>query len=243
MKLLALKLSNFVKLSSEETGALDALSGVERRLSALEQIGLFPGSREVLLLASGFAGVYRTMPDARRGVVFLMVPGDLAGLRTLVSGADDTQIASLSDLTLIALRSRELLMLAERYPRISVALWMATLTEFGILHQSILSLSRRSALDRVAYFLCELHLRLAAVGRTEGNGFSLPLTQSDLGEVLGLSAVHVNRTLQELRKRGLVSTTGRQFTLLDPARLRASVGFDPAYLRFRARSQQDDARD
>jgi CRP-like cAMP-binding protein len=233
MKLLTTKLLNFASLGGEETDALDALPGVERRYASLDDIREEPGTWDVMLLTSGFAGVSPRNQDDRRSIVFLMVPGDLAGIRTLITGDNSSSVLALSDVTIFGIRSQSLLHLGERYPRIASALWSATLTEESILHQSILGFSRRSAIERTAHLLCELHARLSAVGLVDGKEFSLPLTQSHLGEILGLSTVHVNRTLQELRRQKMIATEGRRFVLENLDGLRGIAGFDPSYLHYR----------
>jgi CRP-like cAMP-binding protein len=93
-----------------------------------------------------------------------------------------------------------------------------------------LSLGRRTALSRIAALFCEMRLRLEVVGMTEGQTYALPLTQTDLAECLGLTPIHVNRTLKELREQGLVHFKSGRVTILDWDRLRDVAEFDPAYL-------------
>ncbi len=82
----------------------------------------------------------------------------------------------------------------------------------------------------MAHLFCELHVRLGIVGKTRGNTFDFPLTQRELSECLGLTVVHVNRTLQELRRNELIEAENRHITILDKRRLEAVADFDPAYL-------------
>jgi CRP-like cAMP-binding protein len=93
-----------------------------------------------------------------------------------------------------------------------------------------LSLGQRSAISRMAHLFCELHVRLGIVGKTRGNSFDFPLTQRELAECLGLTVVHVNRTLQALRRKALVEAENRSITILDKPGLRAIAEFDPSYL-------------
>ena len=93
-----------------------------------------------------------------------------------------------------------------------------------------LSLGQRPAISRMAHLFCELHARLGVVGLARGNSFDFPLTQRELGDCLGLTVVHVNRTLQQLRRQGLVEAENRQITILDRRGLESVAEFDPAYL-------------
>ena len=93
-----------------------------------------------------------------------------------------------------------------------------------------MSLGQRTAMSRMAHLFCELRCRLEVVGQTNGNGYEFPLTQRELSECLGLTVVHANRTLQELRRRGLVEFENRYVTILDPRALEGLAEFDPSYL-------------
>ena len=104
------------------------------------------------------------------------------------------------------------------------------LFQAALQHERVVSLGRRAAIERMAHLLCELHARLRMVGLADEKSFPLPLTQADLGEALGLSSVHVNRTLQELRGAGLIALRDRRLTILDDRGLRAVALFDPTYL-------------
>jgi len=105
------------------------------------------------------------------------------------------------------------------------------MVENSILTEWTLCLGRRSADQHLAHLFCELLMRLSAVGRVEDNGFALPLTQEQIADVLGLTPVHVNRTLQQLRKAGLVEVDQGRLTILDWEAIKRRAGFDPAYLR------------
>jgi CRP-like cAMP-binding protein len=94
----------------------------------------------------------------------------------------------------------------------------------------VLSLGQRSAISRMAHLFCEIHCRLAVIGQARDTGYDFPLTQRDLSECFGLTVVHVNRTLQELRRRGLVELENRQLKILDRRGLEGVAEFDPAYL-------------
>jgi CRP-like cAMP-binding protein len=120
---------------------------------------------------------------------------------------------------------------ARSSPRIGEALWWDLLMASAIEREHVVSLGRRSASERMGHLFCELHLRLEMVGLLDGLGYDMPVTQADLGDLLGLSTVHVNRSLQELRRAGLISLQGRHLTIQDLDGLRELSFFDAAYLR------------
>ena len=124
----------------------------------------------------------------------------------------------------------KLMALSARYSRIGGALWWLTMVENSTLTEWGLSLARRSAEQHFAHFLCELLVRLSRVGRAEGNSYPLPLTQEQIADVLGLTPVHVNRTLKRLRDSGLVEMNQERLTILDWNAFKQQAGFDPKYL-------------
>jgi CRP-like cAMP-binding protein len=114
--------------------------------------------------------------------------------------------------------------------RVEEALWWDLMVAAAIDRERIVSLRRRTAAERLGHLLCELHLRLDMIGLANGVGYDLPITQADLADLLGLSTVHVNRSLQELRGTGLMSHKGRQLTIHDLDEFREVSLFEPAYL-------------
>ncbi|WCS24229.1 Crp/Fnr family transcriptional regulator [Methylobacterium sp. NMS14P] len=123
--------------------------------------------------------------------------------------------------------------LTENHPRITRALWWATLVDEGILREWLSSMGQREAPERLAHLICELLLRLRLVGIADEGGYDLPLTQIDLADILGMTSVHVNRTLRHLRQLDLVDFKRRRLTISDVARLKTYCSFDPAYLHLR----------
>jgi CRP-like cAMP-binding protein len=120
--------------------------------------------------------------------------------------------------------------ITEQHPRLARIYWFTTNVDGAITRELALSLGRRSAAARMAHLFCELHMRLEAVGRARPDGFEFPLTQRELAECLGLTVVHANRTIQELRRRRLVELESRQLTILNRGGLEGLADFDPSYL-------------
>jgi CRP-like cAMP-binding protein len=125
---------------------------------------------------------------------------------------------------------------SEQHPHLARIYWMSTNIDAAITREMTLSLGKRSAISRMAHLFCELHVRLGFVGKTKGDSYEFPLTQRELSECLGLTVVHVNRTLQELRRRNLIETENRQVRILDRHALEAVAEFDPSYLHLEHRA-------
>ncbi len=161
----------------------------------------------------------------------LLVPGDLCDLHAAILGAMDHGIATLSPCTVAAIPRATVEDLTTNHPRINRALWWSTLVDEATLREWLVNMGQRPADRQLAHLLCELRVRLDTVGLVaEGGSYELPLTQEELADVLGLSPVHVNRVLQQLRGDGLIATRGKTLTIRDVARLEAFAGFDPNYL-------------
>jgi CRP-like cAMP-binding protein len=120
--------------------------------------------------------------------------------------------------------------LTEDFPHLARIYWLMTNIDAAIQREWTLSMGRRSAIARMAHLFCELDVRLAIVGLAENHSYDFPLTQVEIGECLGLTSVHVNRTLQELRRRGLLELQARRLQIYDLTALKNLADFDPAYL-------------
>jgi CRP-like cAMP-binding protein len=123
--------------------------------------------------------------------------------------------------------------LCKAQPRLAAAFWRETLIDASIFREWVTNVGRRNAYARLAHVLCELLVRLRAVGLAEDDACELPMTQGEIGDATGISTVHVNRTLQELRGDGLITLKGEKLTVLDWDRLKKAADFDPTYLHFK----------
>ncbi|MCD7058655.1 Crp/Fnr family transcriptional regulator [Pelagibacterium xiamenense] len=196
----------------------------------------------ICLIEEGFACRHRTLPDGRRQILSFLVPGDLSDLRVFILGRTDSAVSTLSDVSVSVITPEHLLALTERYPRITRALWWSTLVEESITQEWLVNIGQRSALERMAHLLCELYVRLSAVAQVDVYTFDLPITQSELADTLGLSSVHVNRTLQELRRRELIVFRDHVMELKDVAELKKIAMFSPGYLHLRSVPSFDPAQ-
>jgi CRP-like cAMP-binding protein len=233
------KLEAFTALSEAEKAAVLAAPATVRQLEAREDL-----TREgdhvnaVNVLLTGFALRYKTLADGRRQIVSIIVPGDFCDLRAYLLGGIDYSLAAVTTATVGIIPRERLDQLVAAHPRLRDALTWCGLVEEAIAREWILNVGQRTALERAAHLFCELFHRLRAVGLTRGKRCELPLTQTELGEAMGLSAVHVNRTVQELRRLGLISLEGRELTIHDLPMLEAAALFSPAYLHLAGRSAE-----
>jgi CRP-like cAMP-binding protein len=225
------KLRQRTDISAEEERAIrDAVAGT-RTIAADE---IFVRSGEELnasaILLSGWMARSKDLPSGERQVTELHVPGDFVDLHGLTLKRLDHDIMTLSECVVAIVPHERLLQIIEAFPHLGRTYWFLTNVDAAIHREWALSLGQRSAISRMASLFCELQLRLRVVGRTSGNGYEFPLTQRELSECLGLTVVHANRTLQELRRRGLVEFENRFVRILDRGGLEGLAEFDPAYL-------------
>ena len=226
------KLEQFTHLSGEDTAVLDlAASERVRRFSPREDI-IREGDRprDVNLFLTGWACRYKQLEDGRRQIVAFFLPGDLCDHNVFILREMDHHIAALTPVTVAELSQESFERITLGHPRILQALWWETLVNASVQREWTVNLGQRDAAERMAHLFCELFVRLRGVGLTEGDGCEFPLTQADLAEATGMSTVHVNRTLQELRGRGLLILKGRRLTIPDLDGLMAAGLFNPNYL-------------
>lgn len=225
------KLANFTELSAEEKSAVDECCGDVRYFAAGEDV-ISQGDRTggVKLLLEGFACRYKVLEDGRRQVVAYFVPGDLCDLRVFILKRMDHSIGAVCASKVATLSPENVLRLTHNYPSLTRALWWSTLVEEAIAREWIVNVGQRNALERMAHLFCELLYRFRAVGLNDGMSCTLPLTQVELAETLGLSSVHVNRTLQALRKRKLITLENGTLTIDNLDELKELSFFDPDYL-------------
>ncbi|MDI7865114.1 Crp/Fnr family transcriptional regulator [Rhizobiaceae bacterium n13] len=188
----------------------------------------------VHVILEGFAARYKLTSRGRRQIFGYLIPGDFCDLHVALLKTMDHSIATLSRCRVATLSPETIIEITDRRPALSRALWMTCLVDEATLREWLLNLGQRSAKERIAHLFCELHVRMKAVDLTTDGYFELPLTQQELSDTMGLSVVHVNRSLKELRDAGLVSMSNEQIAIPNVERLKQFSGFDPTYLHLRA---------
>lgn len=178
-------------------------------------------------------GVMCRYIDNRKGfrqLVSIQVPGDFIDLHAYPLKTLDHDVASITAAEVAVFRHADLDRLLNTAPILTRKLWFATMLDAALHREWIFKLGRLPSHGRVAHFLCETELRLRAVGLSTGRRFELPLTQSDVAEICGLTSIHVNRVLRDLREQELCTFRDGVVEILDPVELARLGEFDPAYL-------------
>lgn len=212
----------------------EALRGVFSQVRTFERGSCVIRSGEEvhnsLLLIDGFACRSKMMRDGNRQILELNLPGDFVDLHGFLLQKLDHNLETVTECTLAYAPHTALREVTAEHPHLTRLLWLNTVVDAAIHRESVLSLARRPAIGRIAHLFVELHIRMQLVGRADATGFDLPLTQPELGEICGLTSVHVNRTLKSLREQGLAAFRKGRVDLLDIERLRKISEFDPTYL-------------
>jgi CRP-like cAMP-binding protein len=226
------RLGAFRKLS-ENAAALIKSALRERILKATAGVDVAcEGDRceNVRIFLSGWACRYKVLEDGRRQIVSFILPGDTCDAHIYLLSRMDHSIGTLTPVTWCEFDRAGFEQLISADKTLAEALYCETLANCAIQREWALNMGRRDAIERVAHIICELFARLSVVGLADGSSFAFPVTQMDLADTTGLSTVHVNRTLQELRAAGLITLKGRQMIIHDLDALSRMAMFTPDYL-------------
>lgn len=189
-------------------------------------------------IKEGWACRYKLLPDGRRQITALFLPGDYCELGWTCDAAASQHVVALTNIRSIRLPCRDLRQKVMTDPQLYDFLWSDVQASADMQTEWIVNLGRKSALEKLSHLFCELYYRLKASSLTCGDQCAMPLTQLDLADITGLTPVHVNRTLQEMRTLGLIELRSRWLRIPDIKRLRDVAMFDGRYLHWDARSQE-----
>jgi CRP-like cAMP-binding protein len=225
------KLSAYVALSDLD---LATLARFDRRSRSFrpghEMIHEGQKNASAFVLADGWAYSFKLLPNGERQIVDFQIPGDFLGLRSILFRTSDHSVEALTEIEAFEVLTTDILEAFAQSPRLATAVLWAASRDEAMVVEHLVSVGRRNAEQRMAHFLLELGSRLNLVGVGDRSGYRCPLTQFHLADALGLSAVHVNRVLRQLREAGLVTFQKGQVTFEDFDRLRELAEFDTAYL-------------
>lgn len=228
------KLNGFEPLTHADREWLASITRTVRDVGADQDlISEGDNPKNVHLILEGFAARYKVTAKGRRQIFGYLIPGDFCDLHVALLKTMDHSIATLSPCHVVVLSPETIIDITERRPALARALWVSSLVDEATLREWLLNLGQRSAKERIAHLFCELHVRMEAVGLTTDGFFELPLTQLELSDTMGLSLVHVNRSLKELRESGFVAMSNDRITIPNVAQLKQFAGFDPTYLHLR----------
>jgi CRP-like cAMP-binding protein len=223
-----------------------ALSAIDRQRIADLPLKLVntPGDREVVsygyassrctLVLDGFLYSHKTVTGARRQITSFFIPGDIVDLPTLYLPKVDHSISTLGPAVLAFVPHAALKEVLDRSPALVQAFWRETLMQAAIFQEWVVNLGRRHAFARVAHIVCELTVRLQATGMARDLSFTIPWTQMDVADACGISSVHANRVIQELRHVGLLEWDSKRVKIHDWDALARLGDFNDDYLQYRA---------
>jgi len=233
MEKLLTKLRRYDHVSAEEEKALFDAAGEARQFRRGETlVRAKTEQRRSSLLLSGYVHRFGDLRGGRRQSVQLGMPGDFIDLHSLLMKELDHHIGALSDCKVLEFPHERLLAVINDHPHLGRLLWLSTLIDAAISRQWIMSMGARPALSRLAHLFCEIQVRLEGVGIGNASGYDLPLTQNELGELLGMTSVHLNRVLKQLRDRKLLEFRSNEVRILNWEGLIDLAEFDPFYLGF-----------
>lgn len=225
------RLNCFTEMHPDDGAILDDLCSDVRTLSAGEDlIEESATPNNVFIQLEGWSCRYKLLPDGKRQIAGYLLPGDICDPFVFILKKMDHSIGALSDLKYAVASADQILQAFDASPRIAKALWWSSLVEESVLRQWLTNLGQRFAYERMAHIFCELWLRMTVVELAEDDEFNLPLTQGQLGDTIGLTPVHVNRTLQRMRSEGLIEFEQRRLKICDIDRLKDIAEFNSDYL-------------
>jgi CRP-like cAMP-binding protein len=182
----------------------------------------------------GFDCMFKVTAEGNRQIMNFHIPGDIPDLQSLHVTVLDSSLGTITPCTVGFIQHEAVHHLCRSNYRIASALWRETLIDASIFREWMTSIGQRDAYTRIAHMLCEMMVRLRVVGlATDDHTCAFPISQGRIGDALGLSGVHVNRVLQELRAAKLITLKGGVLSILDWEGLRLAGEFDPAYLHLK----------
>nr|WP_290698238.1 Crp/Fnr family transcriptional regulator [Halomonas sp. UBA3074] len=227
------KIESIVALSDEERQAIKHLPIKIVDMKAYQDIvNMGDHPTQCFMVLEGFACVYKETIDGNRQILAIHIPGDMPDLQSLHLPFLDINIATLSACKLGFVQHEDARRICEQYPRLATAFWRETLSQSAIYREWIVNNGRRKSYTRIAHLICELKVRLNAVGLVRNNRFIIPASQAELADATGMTPVHMNRVLQELRADGLIKVERSSVSIPDWEALKLSGEFDPLYLHF-----------
>ena len=234
MHILLKKLTALHDLSEDEQAALIRALSPPRMLARGEDIaedGSFPQHTTVII--SGTACRYKKLEKGKRHILAFQYPGDMTDLYSYVMKRMDHAIGALSPCTIVQIPHEKIADLGLKYPNLQYAFWRDTMVDSSIGYGWAAG-HGRTTLAQVAHMFCEIFVRLEQVGKAElGKPLEFDATQQDLADAVGLSLVHVNKTVAQLKAKNLIGRVGTKVVIMNWEELKKVASFDPAYLHFK----------
>jgi CRP-like cAMP-binding protein len=225
------KLRSIADVPDTELNALGELQVITRAFTRGDDvIRLHDKPNNCGIVLSGFACRYKLVADGKRQIMAFHIAGDIPDLQSVHLDTMDHSIGALTATKMAFIRIEDMRRLIYSNPTICHLLWRDTLVDAAIAREWLMGVGRLPAESRLAHLLCELLCKHRAAGLARETTFPLPVTQQDLGDALGLTPIHINRVLQELRGRGLIELSRATAVIRDWDELERLASFDPTYL-------------
>jgi CRP-like cAMP-binding protein len=236
-----MKLEQFTRFDADERARIDELIRHGSRSYARGEniLGAGENTEEIHLVMDGLATRSKVTHDGHRQLIAFLVPGDLCDVEVFILEAMDHDVVALTDTTCALVPITEIKRLLTESCNLTRALWWSTMTDAAILREWVVSHGARDARSRLAHILCELLVRYRVVGLGENNSVPFPMTQEELSDATGMTSVHLNRVLKDLRTEGLVELKSRVLKIVDFERLSEIAQFETGYLHL-VRTQRGD---
>ena len=231
LQLFANRLASRSILTDEEEAAIIGLTGQLKEVAAhIDFVRLGEQVDHSCLVVDGLVGRFGQNKEGVRQITCLHIPGDMADLPSVVSPKSGWGLAALTRTTILRVPHSDLRRIAARHSGVAEAFWRDCVADGSIFSEWVVNVGRRDALARLAHLFCEMAIRCDRAGLGDRHAFPLPLTQNDLGDATGLTSVHVNRTLRELRTRAVVTMRAGAVTIHDWDQLVSIGDFDDAFM-------------
>lgn len=228
------RLAQYVQLGDDVWTIFDELDRRDEVFEAGDDlITSGDAAREVFVLQSGWAIRYRLLEDGRRQIVNFMLPGDVFDLQALADLKADHTVTAISKCHAAVIPSRPFIAMLKESGRLASAFWWSAVQEESILREQIVRIGRRSARERIGHLLLELHRRYVGATGQADDRLTIPVTRSDIADALGLTPVHVSRTMSAMRRSGLIAEERGAIILEDRERLARLSYFDTDYLHLK----------
>ena len=231
LQLLVKRLETRSVLTDEEVDALLGLNGQTKQVAAhVDVVGLSEQVDHSCLVVDGLIGRFGQSRTGARQITCLHLPGDMADLSSVVSPKSGWALKSLTSTTLLLIPHADLRRLAAKYSGVAEAFWRDCVADGSIFSEWVVNVGRRNALSRLAHLFCEIATRCEHAGLGDRRTFPLPITQTGLADATGMTSVHVNRVLRELRTRSIVELRGGIVRICDWEQLVSVGDFDAGFL-------------
>lgn len=231
------KLQRFARLDDRDVSTLAEATAQCRPYPRLRDVireGDRPGP--VIVILEGWACRYKVLPDGSRQITAFLMPGDSCDLHAGLLAEMDHSIGTVTAASIALIQREKMQEILDARPAVAHAMYLSQLVDEGTLRAWIVSMGRRTSKERIAHLMCELYLRAKNVGLENGDDLVMPLSQATLADAVGLTPVHVNRVLRELREENVMRIERGSLQIVDPVRLAKVAGFDENYLHRRMRT-------